>query len=101
MTHFGAAIRKMREKHGWTQEQLGSKVGLSAGNISQIEAGRHDAPLRTRRALAKVFGVHPLVLIADLPPEVCQIIDELMAMTQKSRLLALRLIRAIPEEAEK
>ena len=93
----GAKIKRLRHKHGWTQQQLASKIRETAGNMSQIEAGRHGVPLSNLYALAQAFEVHPLELIADLPPEACQIADEVATMSTEHRRLAVRLIRAIRE----
>lgn len=95
---LGAKIKRLRDKHRWTQQGLASKLAKTAGYISQIEAGRTGVSLSTRYALAQVFGVHPLEFIEDLPPEAFQIADEVATMSPEHRRLALRLIHAIRED---
>lgn len=49
-------LRKLRDDHGLTQEQLGALVKVSKGTIWGIESGRVQPNLRTAIAIAKVFG---------------------------------------------
>ncbi|MGW4375691.1 helix-turn-helix domain-containing protein [Streptomyces albidoflavus] len=37
---FGALLRRLRDEVGWTQEQLGDRVGCSGAHISALEIGR-------------------------------------------------------------
>lgn len=51
-------IKKLREKRGWTQQQLADESGLSLVTIGRIEAGMRKNPdLDTRKKLAKALGV--------------------------------------------
>lgn len=34
------SLRELRQKRGYTQEQLGNKVGMTQGRIADFEAGR-------------------------------------------------------------
>jgi DNA-binding XRE family transcriptional regulator len=55
----GAAIRKLREAKGLTQDQLETAVGMMRGNISRIEAAKHRPTLETlekNRESAQGFG---------------------------------------------
>ena len=38
-------VRERRKDLGWTQAQLGDRVGVSRQTINAIEAGRHDPSL--------------------------------------------------------
>jgi ribosome-binding protein aMBF1 (putative translation factor) len=58
----GAAIRKVREARGVTQERLASAVGMMRSNISRIEAAKHRPTLETIERIAKALKVS----IADL-----------------------------------
>jgi transcriptional regulator with XRE-family HTH domain len=40
---LGLAIRALRRRHGWTQEDLGARAGLSRSAIWRIERGHADA----------------------------------------------------------
>ncbi|MFI5617508.1 helix-turn-helix domain-containing protein [Streptomyces sp. NPDC051567] len=37
---FGARLRSLREARGWTQEELGGRMGYSGQHISAVETGR-------------------------------------------------------------
>lgn len=37
---FGALLRRLREGRGWTQDELGVRVGCSGAHISAVETGR-------------------------------------------------------------
>jgi transcriptional regulator with XRE-family HTH domain len=47
-------VRKLREKHGWSQEQLAQLAGVSLRTIQRVEAGNR-ASLETLNSLASVF----------------------------------------------
>lgn len=47
-------VRKLREQHGWSQDQLARFAGLSLRTIQRVEAGNR-ASLETLKALASVF----------------------------------------------
>ena len=51
---FGLSIRALRRHHGWTQQELGAKCGLTQGAISKIERGLADH--FTVQALARVVA---------------------------------------------
>lgn len=54
-------IAQLRKNHGWTQEQLAEKSGLTARTIQRLEAG-NDVSLDTLNAVATAFNVN----ISDL-----------------------------------
>ncbi|MYS38609.1 MULTISPECIES: helix-turn-helix transcriptional regulator [unclassified Streptomyces] len=37
---FGALLRRLREERGWTQDDLGDRMGCSGAHISAVETGR-------------------------------------------------------------
>jgi predicted ATPase/DNA-binding XRE family transcriptional regulator len=50
---FGARLRRLREAAGLTQEELASRAGLAAKNISDLERGERKSPYpHTVRSLA-------------------------------------------------
>lgn len=53
---FGAAVKRERTGHGWTQRQLAVNCHVSPGVISAIEAGKGTS-LNFAGMLAAVFGV--------------------------------------------
>lgn len=50
-------IRLARKKAGLTQEQLADKLGLTKGNISAWENGRHEASFAQLNAIAELSGL--------------------------------------------
>jgi len=50
-------IRKLRLKHGWSQEQLSQLSGISTRTIQRIEQGQ-KASLESLKSLAAVFEVN-------------------------------------------
>ncbi|MEW2120684.1 helix-turn-helix transcriptional regulator [Streptomyces sp. NPDC005474] len=58
---FGARLRRSREAHGWTQEELAPKMGYSSTHISAVETGRKMPTLRFSRSADLVFGASDTV----------------------------------------
>jgi transcriptional regulator with XRE-family HTH domain len=67
---LGHRIAKYRGELGWTQADLGMRVGISRVALSHIEAGISNPGERTVALLAGVFKVEPHELVAgtDYPP---------------------------------
>jgi len=59
----GEVIQILREKKGWTQEELAKRSGMHANNISLLENDRIDIGKRRAEQLAKAFGVHPAIIM--------------------------------------
>lgn len=49
-------LAKMRKEHGWSQEQLSKKLGVSRQTVISIEKGHFDPSLPLAFRLADVFG---------------------------------------------
>ena len=49
-------LRQLRAVHGWTQAQLGDRVGTSRQAIIAIENGKFDPSLPLAIRLARYFG---------------------------------------------
>lgn len=69
---FGEYVRYLRQKKGWSQEELATKCGYTSGTrkstIHKIEAGKSDLSASKIKTLASVLGVSPADLI-DPPSE--------------------------------
>ena len=67
---FGGILRAKRLEKGWTQEQLGEKIGRSKNNISQFELGKREPSIGQLRLLSSLLGttVDELVGGAYPPP---------------------------------
>jgi transcriptional regulator with XRE-family HTH domain len=57
----GQKVRSLRLERSWSQEQLAGKAGLNQRTVQRVET-EGSASLRTRGALAAVFGVDPVEL---------------------------------------
>jgi transcriptional regulator with XRE-family HTH domain len=60
----GRRLRRLRLAAGITQEELGTALGLKSGSshISQIEGGTKGMSLEQTEKIAKLLGVHPIVI---------------------------------------
>jgi transcriptional regulator with XRE-family HTH domain len=59
----GEVILILREKKGWTQEELARQSKISATNLSMLENGRLDIGKKRAEQLAHAFGVHPAIIM--------------------------------------
>ena len=55
--NMSAIIRSLRMERGWTQEELGERVGVSAQAVSKWETGQSLPDISQVPLLAKAFGV--------------------------------------------
>ena len=64
---FGDAVRAQRNRHGWTLEQLGERMGRPDGKyLGEIERGFHSPTLTTAMQIADALEVRLGELIAPL-----------------------------------
>jgi transcriptional regulator with XRE-family HTH domain len=62
---FGANVRHHRRAKGWTQDQLGERVGVTLETIGKIERGVVPPSFDTAERIAKALGVAPLALFSN------------------------------------
>ena len=62
--HYGAYIKKMRERVDLSQDFVAKKIGVSRPTYMQIEQGERDLTITEAKKLAEVFGI---ILIALSP----------------------------------
>ncbi|WP_346853922.1 helix-turn-helix transcriptional regulator [uncultured Draconibacterium sp.] len=65
MTSFGDYIKQEREKRGWTQTDLGAKLGINMTKISRIENNKDLFTQSKLEVLADIFDTN-LTLIKEL-----------------------------------
>lgn len=53
---FGEAIRRVRSRLGFTQEQLGKRAGIHRTYINQLEHGLRSPSLGTMHRLARALS---------------------------------------------
>ncbi|KOG50916.1 DNA-binding protein [Streptomyces griseoflavus] len=54
---FGARLRGVRERRGWTQDTLAERMGYSSVHISAVETGRKPPTLPFSRSADKALGL--------------------------------------------
>jgi transcriptional regulator with XRE-family HTH domain len=65
---FGENVRRARQGHGWTQEDLSAKSGLAVVQISRIERGKREIRLTTLIRLLDALDASPETLLEGLRP---------------------------------
>lgn len=64
---IGLRIKKLRIKNGYTQEQLGEKIGCSNNHISHIETGTNKVSLTLLLRLSHAFEISLDYFLLDTP----------------------------------
>ena len=49
-------VKELRRKRGWTQGELGEKLGISRQSVHSIETGKYDPSLPLAFRISEVFG---------------------------------------------
>jgi transcriptional regulator with XRE-family HTH domain len=65
---FGAAVRRIRETYGWSQEQLAEYAQLNRSYVGEIERGAAIASIVTVDKLARAFQV-PIERLLNPSPD--------------------------------
>jgi transcriptional regulator with XRE-family HTH domain len=97
---LGLSIRALRRRRGWTQGQLGERVGLSASEISRTERGAaHRVPIRTLEPILEALGARLYVRVLWRGEELDRLLDHDHAVIVERvlALLGLHGWTAIPE----
>jgi transcriptional regulator with XRE-family HTH domain len=72
---FGARLRELRLKRGWTLEELACRSSLSKAFLSRLESGGRQASISAALTLSRIFGVSLASLFeSDLATEPCVIV---------------------------
>lgn len=50
-------LRVLRAERGWSQAELGGRLGVSRQAINAIETGKHDPSLPLAFRLSRLFGL--------------------------------------------
>jgi transcriptional regulator with XRE-family HTH domain len=65
-TQLGMRIRRLREKHGYTQESFADACGLHRNFMGAVERGRQNLTLKSLRIIAKGLGTSMSKLLSGL-----------------------------------
>ncbi|MEO3406241.1 helix-turn-helix transcriptional regulator [Mucilaginibacter sp. CAU 1740] len=60
----GKNIRTLRHQHGWSQEDVANRLGISIPAFSKIETGVTDINLSRLEQIANIFDVNVVNLLA-------------------------------------
>ena len=66
---FGAKLRELRLIHGYTQQEVGDMVDVTAGTIGMWEQERRTPPLAKMQKLASILGVSPSFFVEENQPD--------------------------------
>jgi len=61
---FGRTLRRLREEHGLTQEEVAHRADIHWTYLSQVEGGKRNLGLENIVYLAKAIGVTPAEFFA-------------------------------------
>ena len=56
-------LRELRERRGWSQEQLAARAGISRGYLARLETARQDPRLSILEKLARALKVKAATLL--------------------------------------
>ena len=62
-------LRVLRAERGWSQAELGGRIGVSRQAVNAIETGRHDPSLPLAFRLARLFGASIEEIFDDGEPK--------------------------------
>jgi len=57
MQEVGRRIRELRQRKGWTLEELSAKAGLSVSFLSQVERGLSSLSISSLQAICNALGI--------------------------------------------
>jgi transcriptional regulator with XRE-family HTH domain len=63
---FGAIVRRLREKKGWSLVRFGRKADMHPSYLGALERGENTPSLTCILHLAKVFDVEAWTIIAEI-----------------------------------
>jgi transcriptional regulator with XRE-family HTH domain len=67
MTSLGTLLKRQRDRHGWTQQEVVDRAGLdrSSSYISSLETGKTSPSVDELEALARLYGTTSLDLLRE------------------------------------
>jgi transcriptional regulator with XRE-family HTH domain len=105
LNYAGRVVRQARLQHGWTQEELGRRVGLKKSSIAAFEAGVGVANFRRILHLLVVLGVSFQDLLPpqapQLPTEIVELVNILQCREPVLTERVLALVKVPPERVRR
>ncbi|HHY95817.1 MAG TPA: helix-turn-helix transcriptional regulator [Firmicutes bacterium] len=116
--HVRQETRELREKHGWSQQQLADRIGTARVTITMYEAGEREPDFDTLTSIAQALGVTTDYLLGRSddphPPAAAQAEEEepwpegisvlrraSSKLTPERKRLIISLIKTVLEEEER
>ena len=67
MPALGTLLKRQRDRHGWTQQEVVERAGLdrSSSYLSSIETGKTSPTITELDALARLFGTTSIDLLRE------------------------------------
>lgn len=99
----GEKIKTLRRERGWSQGDLGDKVGIKAQNISKYEKDKSKPRESTLKIFAEVFDL-PLseftqlvspIDIPNLDPEIVEYMRVIPTLEKEDQLAIKRVLKAL------
>ncbi len=101
-TQFGARVRELRERAGFTQAELAGRCGqgVEMQRIGELERGEQNATLKTVQRLAKGLSCEPAELFLFSPRQVgramslldARLVDMWQAADDPTKQKAIRIL---------
>ncbi len=68
MPTLGQLLKRQRDRHGWTQQEVVDRAGLdrSSSYISSLETGKTSPSVAELDALARLFGTTSLDMLREV-----------------------------------
>lgn len=57
LMRLGTRIRKLRQKHGWTQVEFAERVGIDRSFLADVERGKRNVSILNVELMAKGLKV--------------------------------------------
>lgn len=92
---IGQQIRKYRKAHGFSQEQLAEKIGISVTHMSHIETGNTKLSLSVFVDIAKALEVGTDDLLFENVPEKKASFNELISLLETCSAKQIRIVTDI------
>ena len=71
---IGRRIRRLRQTHGWSLDDVAGKAGISRSLLSKVENARVSSPIATLANIAAALGTAVGSLIGDENDERCVVV---------------------------
>lgn len=101
---IGEKIKNLRKKRGWSQSDLGERVGIKAQNISKYEKNKTVPREATLQIFAEVFELpiseftqlaSSTTDIPGLDPEIAEYMRAIPTLDEEDQAAIKRLLRAL------